>query len=587
MRSWTGFRRFASANVASYLAAYRTEWQHAYDSFRVTANDEAELADALLALTRPSSPQLGLMREAQAQTALTADDAAPWAKDFAAVKGTFDGLSGAVDDKAFGEYQSLLLELANAATEGRSNGAARSAAPAAATAKPAGGKSDPVDTFIQDLTGLARVLVSGVREPKSDVRGRLQAWLDASKVPAELRPIFWQPIDSAYGSGRVSLTKAMNRFWSEQRGKLDAELLAKYPFAPTSDSDASVAAVTAWLEPTEGRFFTEMAPVIDFLSENARALGVAVPASMSDTAARLRAVSRTLFDAKGEPTPILVKWEPVPFSASSVKGSTLVLGDVYERYFNTVPRTTVLSVPWTTEYVASLKLESRGGNERRCEDCGDPEFQVPLVLLPFARRGQNRCSGWNGRRQHERQVERTKQRVPLDATHLDVFELERCELEHCKFELDEPWSLERFERGRKGRRGDDQLSRLRSRPRLRASQGGAAMQLRGSLGVATLAALLTTSCGIFGSSGGTAAKSPAPSVATTDPIKVVFETDARSNGCSALHVLVRQVKRTDYPRVEYADADRWLRDGSDDKTLDWLVLMPGEVCEREDPQARW
>jgi hypothetical protein len=100
------------------------------------------------------------------------------------------------------------------------------------------------------------------------------------------------------------------------------------------------------------------------------------------------------------------------------------------------------------------------------------------------------------------------------------------------------------------------------------------------LGVA-VSSLLAVSCGLFGGGAAGGAKVAASSATTTEPIKVIFETDARSNGCAALHVLVREVKRTDYPRVEYEDAARWLRDGSDDKTLEWLVLMPGEECERE------
>lgn len=107
------------------------------------------------------------------------------------------------------------------------------------------------------------------------------------------------------------------------------------------------------------------------------------------------------------------------------------------------------------------------------------------------------------------------------------------------------------------------------------------MQLRRSLLVAGLSMLVTASCGVFGVGGKSAVKVATPSVATSEPIKVVIETNSRSNGCAALHVLVRAVKRTDYPRMEYEEAARFLRDGVDDKTLEWLVLMPGEECERE------
>lgn len=366
-----GIRRFATTYVSAYLAAYESQWRRLYDGFRVSPTDDKHLADVLLAFTRPSSPQLAMLREVQRQTALTIDDTAPWAKNLAAVKETFEGLSGGLDDKAFGEYQGLLLELANAAAEAKGEGAA--------PGKSKSPKGDPVEAFLQELTGLARLVALGVREPKNDVLSRGEAWLAAAKIPSDLRRPFVQPIESAYGSGRTMLAKAFQGYWERERAKLDADWLALYPFAPKAESDASVLAVRTWLHPSEGRFFVEVAPICDWMIDNSKALGVSVPATMPETVARLRALSQTLFDSKGEPSPVRVKWEPVPFAAPTIKGMSLILGDVYERYYNDVPRTTVLSVPWATEYVASIKVELVGATSE-----GETTLVVPSRKSPWA-----------------------------------------------------------------------------------------------------------------------------------------------------------------------------------------------------------
>jgi hypothetical protein len=44
-------------------------------------------------------------------------------------------------------------------------------------------------------------------------------------------------------------------------------------------------------------------------------------------------------------------------------------------------------------------------------------------------------------------------------------------------------------------------------------------------------------------------------------------------------VLVRETSKTDYPRVDYEDVASSLLAESDPKTLDWLVVLPGERRE--------
>jgi len=64
-----------------------------------------------------------------------------------------------------------------------------------------------------------------------------------------------------------------------------------------------------------------------------------------------------------------------------------------------------------------------------------------------------------------------------------------------------------------------------------------------------------------------------------ETLRVRIETMSDANRGTALHVLVRETSKTDYPRVDYEDVASSLLVESDPKTLDWLVVLPGEKRE--------
>jgi predicted component of type VI protein secretion system len=64
-----------------------------------------------------------------------------------------------------------------------------------------------------------------------------------------------------------------------------------------------------------------------------------------------------------------------------------------------------------------------------------------------------------------------------------------------------------------------------------------------------------------------------------ETLRVRIETTGDANRGTALHVLVRETSKTDYPRVDYEDVASTLLAESDPKTLDWLVVLPGQQRE--------
>ncbi len=68
------------------------------------------------------------------------------------------------------------------------------------------------------------------------------------------------------------------------------------------------------------------------------------------------------------------------------------------------------------------------------------------------------------------------------------------------------------------------------------------------------------------------AAAPAP-----DRVSLRIRTTDDANGGTALHVLVRETSKADYPRTQYEDVAASLLVESDPKTLDWLVMLPGQA----------
>lgn len=90
--------------------------------------------------------------------------------------------------------------------------------------------------------------------------------------------------------------------------------------------------------------------------------------------------------------------------------------------------------------------------------------------------------------------------------------------------------------------------------------------------VAAGAALAVLGCG--------SPKAPevsAKSAAAAKPLHLRIESSKDANGGTALHMLVRKTKKTDYPRQEYDDVAASLLLDSDPDTLEWVVLSPGRT----------
>ena len=349
--------RFVRERLDAYLVEYGKVWQNVYASFHVTADDDAELGEVLLALSRPSSPQLALLREVLRETALTAGDGSPFAPSLALARAPFETLPAAADEKAFGDYRTLVVELANASQP--EDKAASGPAPGRAAAPNA---EQSLDDLMSGLSGFGRVVLAGLRDPKQDLRARARAWAQGVALAPTLRGALLDPFDAAYASGEANLALNLGRWWESKRQELEHAVYWRFPFNAYGNTDALVADVITWLEPREGRFFNEVQPIHDLVNQCSGKPCVTLPASLGETVRRTNAIARTLFDDKGTPKPIALQIEPVPFQQQrfAPRRSSLRLETIRQDYFNTAPRGVTLSIPWNEARVARLEVELVG-----------------------------------------------------------------------------------------------------------------------------------------------------------------------------------------------------------------------------------
>lgn len=359
-RELTGeLNRFVGERLDAYLSEYGRQWQRVYESFHVRAEDDDDLAEVLQALTRQSSPQLAMLREVLRQTTLVASAESPFAEDLTIASAPFDTLAAAADEKAFGEYRALLVELANSAQAAPSAG--RAPAPEPGRPAPPSFEQSLAD-LASGLSGFGQAVLAGLRDPKRDLRARAHAWAQGISLSPGLRGALLEPFDAVYASGERSLSSNLARWWASRRQELERDVYWRFPFNAHGATDALVADVVTWLDPREGRFAVEVESIFNLINQCAGSPCVPMPPSLSETVQRTRAIARTLFDDKAQPKPIALQLEPVPFAQQrfAPRRTSLRLDGVNHDYFNTAPRGATLAIPWNEARVARLEVEIVG-----------------------------------------------------------------------------------------------------------------------------------------------------------------------------------------------------------------------------------
>lgn len=353
--------------IEDYAARYARELRTYYRSFRFDPSGEQGLPFALTAMIQPGSwferflstvsvnatPKLGdglyyaTMADSLSDFRALAELTAP-------AKGTIPGIA---------PYQKMIADLAAALTPAAAGGGAT-----------AGGDDAAAPATLASTLSRAGALALGkVTGAEQDRLAQVSGWLTGANIDRDLQAPFLLPVESAYALGFADLDRAIARAWTVELSPLVSPLLQRFPFRAGAQSDVAIADLEAVLRGQGkqiGSFWSAfqrwLGPVTVQRGGRYEWIGGGVtgPAGALATVNDLARLSRALWDADGNPTPIAIKVTPQPLDATPSGGRVPTLaylrsgaGAIYA--FNQRPGSRVFSLQWWDQGASALILELR------------------------------------------------------------------------------------------------------------------------------------------------------------------------------------------------------------------------------------
>jgi type VI secretion system protein ImpL len=355
------------AQIEDYAANYVHALRAYYDSFRFEPGSEQALPFALTAMVQPSSWFMRFLSTVSVNATPALGDGPyyavmseeltgfrPLAELLAPAKGTIPGVA---------PYQKIITDLV----------AALEPAAGAGGAAPAGDDAGAASaTLAGSLSRAGTLALSRLTGADKDRVAQVSGWLTGANVESGFHGPFLLPVEAVYALGTADINRAIGQAWTTELQPQITPLLARFPFRPGTRSDVTVAELEAVLRgqgKQPGSFWTSvqrwLGPVTTQRNNKYQWLGgVSGPAGALATINDLARLSRTLWDADGNPTPLPIKITPQPLDATPVGGRVPVMaylrsGSSAVYAFNQRPGSSTLALQWWDQGVSSIILEMR------------------------------------------------------------------------------------------------------------------------------------------------------------------------------------------------------------------------------------
>ncbi len=238
-------------------------------------------------------------------------------------------------------------------------------------AKPAekgGGKEGSQRPALEgELSPLGLAGLAELREDATAYGRKVRSWTKKVQLsPIQAKP-FLEPFDRLARLGEQEVAEVVHRAWNRIRpGIVDAA--GKFPFDRSARIAVSPDDLSALFEPKTGL-------VPEFVHGHLDPLATDSDGPSADVRRRLhiedevmqvvrasRELGQRLWDDKGLPRKISLRFKPEPFDASMdaelvPTQVSMQLGSQNVRYFNQMPAVTVAEVDWTVDEMALLNVE--------------------------------------------------------------------------------------------------------------------------------------------------------------------------------------------------------------------------------------
>lgn len=255
------------------------------------------------------------------------------------------------DQAPYARYQTIMAELAQDLDK-----------------EPSAGDTQFEDYIQPYLTSTAKLSSDILQNNPQSYEKRVKDTLAELAVPEKYQPVFLKPIKQLYKLGVPDLKRCIEHVWSANfEIKID-KLLAKFPFNPHGEEILSIEELESTLNPNS-TFYKMLKEVMGTCSKNNQ--GAWIPLDSQELQLdetifvklnQIQRISDLLWDKTGNPQPLQINLQPIPFTNDDnanpvIVLSYFVLGDQSVRNLNQTPSWTPLKIEWWKKDNCSIGVE--------------------------------------------------------------------------------------------------------------------------------------------------------------------------------------------------------------------------------------
>lgn len=353
------FQKFVHQEVDSYAKQYQKEYERVYEACDIRSGSLEDILEILGKISEPNS-SLHLFLDNVYHHTSAFSDPTSCLSNLEDINHFYFLIPLMKQEKnelsPFAEYQKILKE-AHLVLKGKKT-------------------IEGIGPLEHHLTPAAALSLSILRKnPQSYKNQIINSLLDID-VPSRYHHLFLAPIMEAYRLGIKDLKVGIEQLWKKTLSSQLEALFAKRPFNPDGAFAATYNEVEKMTNP-HSEFFQIITELISPASTYTQ--GQWIPDSRSDlqlaasiyTAAnRLAKISQLLWDTNGEPQPLHMQVQALPFSKKEKTYpapvvSYLVTGEEQLYNFNQTPSWYSIKVEWWKESNSSVVMELANKNDNR------------------------------------------------------------------------------------------------------------------------------------------------------------------------------------------------------------------------------
>lgn len=353
------FIKFVNLEVVSYANAYQDSYERVYQTCAIRTSTLEEVKEVLEKLLLPASSFHQFLNKVCHHTEVFSDETSCLSNlsEINHFRFLIPLMSQEKNGKSpFEGYQEIIRTALNDLnTDLRSSGR---------------------DTLENYLTPAARITLSILRDAPTSYTNQIVNNLTAIGVPKEYHEIFKAPIMQIYYLGINDLRKGIDSLWKESLYPQLELLVAKRPFNPQGEQLATYEEMEKLTSPNSV-YWNMIKEIISPVSQSRG--GQWVPRvdadlKLSDTMYRsinqIAKVSRLFWDSQGNPQPLYLKVQSLPFEAKervypAPIVSYLVTGEETFHNFNQSPQWHPIKIEWWKVSNSAISMELISKNDSR------------------------------------------------------------------------------------------------------------------------------------------------------------------------------------------------------------------------------